>query len=90
MNYRVIQDYAIMSVLFQLRRQIMNEVRLQTCAPAHMDAHRHLQVVISRSLGVLLEKGAVVAIFLAAVSPTQTQRRRGAKSRKKTREQQCK
>lgn len=68
MNYRVIQDYAIMSTLFHPCQQLMDEVWLQALHLTHWDTHRHIQVVISRSLGVLLDKGAVVVIPLAAVS----------------------
>lgn len=92
MNYRVIQDYAIMSTLFHPCQQLMDEVWLQALHLTHWDTHRHIQVVISRSLGVPLDKGAVVVIPLAAVSPTlgrysRFERRRGEKPRGEERPQ---
>lgn len=69
-NYRVIRDYAIMSASFCPCQRLMDEVWLQALRLTRWDTHRHIQVVISRSSGVLLDKGAVVAIPLAAVSPT--------------------
>lgn len=73
MNYRVLQDYTIMSTLFHPCQQLMDEVWSQALRLTHWDTHRHIRVVISRSLGVQLDKGAVVAIPLAAVAPTHGQ-----------------
>lgn len=69
MNYRVIRNYAIMSTPFLAAA---NRWGVITGSSSNSVGHTqtHTQVVISRSLGVLLDKEAAVAIPLAAASPT--------------------